>query len=162
MKDKQQMKNNQSLSKICLIASAGGHLSQLLELSESWKNRNVFYIVTSDLVRKKIESFGRVYTVGECNRRHLWDTLRVLNRCINILLREKPKVIISTGAAAGCLGCFLGKLLGSKIIWIDSITNVEKLSLSGRIVRYIADLFFVQWPDLTKKYKHVEFAGELV
>ena len=58
--------------------------------------------------------------------------------------------------------CFLGKLFGAKVIWIDSITNVERISLSGRMVRYIADLFLVQWPDLANQYKSVEYVGEVI
>jgi hypothetical protein len=48
------------------------------------------------------------------------------------------------------------------VVWIDSITNVERISLSGRMVRRIADLFLVQWPDLVNRYEKVEFAGALI
>jgi hypothetical protein len=58
--------------------------------------------------------------------------------------------------------CLLGKMLGAQVIWIDSITNVERISLSGRIVRRIADLFLVQWPELAGQYKRVEFVGAVV
>jgi hypothetical protein len=58
--------------------------------------------------------------------------------------------------------CFLGKLIGAKVIWLDSITNVNKLSLSGRMVRHIADLFLVQWPGLVEKYSNVEYAGAVI
>ena len=71
-------------------------------------------------------------------------------------------MILSTGAAAGCICCFLGKLLGAKVVWVDSITNVERLSLSGRMVRYIADLFLVQWPELRDKYPGTEYVGTIV
>lgn len=81
---------------------------------------------------------------------------------MNVILRERPKVVISTGAAAGCIVCFLAKLFRAKIVWIDSITNVDKISLSGRMVRYIADLFLVQWPELVEKNKNVEYVGEVV
>jgi UDP-N-acetylglucosamine:LPS N-acetylglucosamine transferase len=86
----------------------------------------------------------------------------VLLRCIKIVLREKPRVVISTGAAVGCIACFLGKLVSAKIVWIDSITNVERISLSGRMVKHIADLFLVQWPDLASQYKSVEYVGEVI
>ena len=62
----------------------------------------------------------------------------------------------------GCIACYLGKLLGARVIWVDSITNVERLSLSGRLVRYIADLFLVQWPELAERYRNVEYVGELI
>jgi len=148
--------------KVCLVASAGGHLTQLLKLSESWKGYETFWVATSKLVEKKLEEYGRVYIVEECNRQNPLKLIKVFLQCLKTILVEKPQVIISTGAAAGCIECFLSKLFGAKIIWIDSITNVEKLSLSGQMVRYIADLFLVQWPELTKKYKNVQFAGAIV
>lgn len=148
--------------KICLAASAGGHLSQLLAIAESWEGHETFCVATSEVVRGRLREHGPTYIVGECNRQRPLQVLRVLARCIAIAIRERPQVVISTGAAAGCIQCFLGKMIGAKIIWIDSITNVERLSLSGLMVRRIADLFLVQWPELTKKYTNVQFAGTVI
>ena len=154
--------DNQKKLKICLAASAGGHISQLLKLSSSWNGHETFCVTTTEIVRNKLNKLGEVYIVGECNRQHLMRVIAVLVRCIRIVLRERPDVVISTGAAAGCMLCFMGKILGTKVIWIDSITNVERISLSGRMVRYIADLFLVQWPELVRMYKKVEFVGTVV
>ncbi len=148
--------------RICLAASAGGHLSQLLRLSDGWENHETIYIVTKEVVRDVLSESGRVYVVGECNRQHPIRVVKVFLRCIRIVFREKPHVIISTGAAVGCMACFLGKMLGAKVVWIDSITNVEKLSLSGRMVRYIADLLLVQWPELVDKYDKAEYVGAII
>jgi UDP-N-acetylglucosamine:LPS N-acetylglucosamine transferase len=148
--------------RVCLTASAGGHLSQLLKLAESWNGYNTFCVTTSDIVLKELQKYGKVYVVGECNRQHLLKVLSVLIRCIRIILKERPDVVISTGAAVGCIMCFLGKMTGAKIIWVDSITNVERLSLSGRLVRHIADLFLTQWQHLAEKYKNVEYAGMII
>lgn len=148
--------------KICLAASAGGHTSQLLKLAQSWKGHDTFCVTTTEVVREKLSRFGTVYVVGECNRQHLLRVVKVLMRCIKIMVKEKPDVVLSTGAAAGCMLCLLGKLLGAKVIWIDSITNVERISLSGRMVRYVADLFLVQWPELAGQYKKVEFVGTVI
>jgi hypothetical protein len=71
-------------------------------------------------------------------------------------------VVISTGAAPGCLVALLGHLAGARVIWLDSITNVHRLSLSGRLVRPFADLFLVQWPALARKYRGVEYVGAVV
>jgi len=157
-----RMVKNKGKLRICLAASAGGHISQLLKLAESWDGYETFCVTTTQVVRDKLSRFGEVYVVGECNREHPIRVIAVLLRCIRIVLRQRPDVVISTGAAAGCLLCFLGKLLGAKVVWIDSITNVERLSLSGRMVRYIADLFLVQWPELAGRYKRVEFVGTVV
>jgi len=147
---------------MCLVASAGGHISQLLELAKSWKDCETFSITTTDVVREKLSKQGKFYVVGECNRQHILQVALVLMRCVKIILHEKPDVVISTGAAVGCITCFLGKLFSAKVIWIDSITNVERISLSGRMVRYIADLFLVQWPELAERYKNAEFVGAVI
>ena len=148
--------------KICLVASAGGHLTQLLKLSDSWNGYDTFCVTTTEVARKRLEQYGKVYVIGECNRNHPIRVVKVLFRCIRIVLRERPDVLISTGAAPGCMVCFLGKITGAKVIWIDSITNVERISLSGRMVRHIADLFLVQWPQLVQNYKGVEYVGAVI
>ena len=148
--------------KICLVASAGGHLTQLRKLAEAWSGHQACWITTTGVAREALSKDGEVFTVGECNREHLLRVVRVLVRSIRIILKERPSVIISTGAAVGCMVCLIGKLLGAKIVWIDSITNVERLSLSGRLVRPFADLYLVQWPELARKYKHLEYAGTVI
>lgn len=105
---------------------------------------------------------GAVYIVGECNRKYPRRVIKVLIECTKAIFKEKPDVVISTGAAVGCMACFLAKLSGSKIVWIDSIANVDQISLSGRLVRHIADLFLVQWPELAQQYSHVEYVGSVI
>jgi UDP-N-acetylglucosamine:LPS N-acetylglucosamine transferase len=148
--------------KICLAASAGGHTSQLFKIRESWNGHQTFCVTTTQHVAEQLRKFGNVYVVGECNREHFVRVIMVLFKCMRVILHEEPDVVISTGAAVGCIVCFLGKLLGAKIVWIDSITNVERISLSGRLVRPISDLFLVQWPELVEKYNNVEYIGAVV
>jgi UDP-N-acetylglucosamine:LPS N-acetylglucosamine transferase len=148
--------------RICLVASAGGHISQLLKIVDNWNGYSTFCITTTEVMRDKLRQRGKVYVVGECNRQHPIRVAKVLLRCIKAVLRERPNVVISTGAAVGCIVCFLGKLVGAKVLWVDSITNVEQISLSGRMVRYISDLFLVQWPELAERYKNVEYVGAVI
>jgi UDP-N-acetylglucosamine:LPS N-acetylglucosamine transferase len=148
--------------RICLAASAGGHVSQLLKVAECWNGYETFCVTTTQVVRNNLGKLGEVYIVGECNRQHPIRVIAVFLRCSRVIFKERPDVVISTGAAAGCMLCFLGKIIGAKVVWIDSITNVERISLSGRMVRYIADLFLVQWPELADRYEKVEFVGTVV
>lgn len=148
--------------RICLTSSAGGHISQLLKIVRNWSEYETFCVTTTEVMQNNLRQHGKVYVVGECNRQHPIRVTKVLARCIRVVLIERPDVVISTGAGVGCIVCFLGKLLGAKVIWIDSITNVDKLSLSGRLVRHIADLFLVQWQQLAKKYRNVEYAGQVI
>jgi UDP-N-acetylglucosamine:LPS N-acetylglucosamine transferase len=154
--------DKQKQLRICLAASAGGHVSQLLKLAACWNGYETFCVTTTKVVRNNLGKLGEVYVVGECNRQHPLRVFAVFLRCLRIVLKEKPDVVISTGASAGCMLCFIGKIIGAKVVWIDSITNVERISLSGRMVRYIADLFLVQWPELAGRYKRVEFVGTVI
>ncbi|OHB60645.1 MAG: hypothetical protein A2Y12_02900 [Planctomycetes bacterium GWF2_42_9] len=148
--------------KICLAASAGGHLTQLLKLAKTWDEYDPFFITTCEAVKNKLEQYGNVYITAESNREHPLKVLKVLFYCLRIILKERPDVVISTGAAIGCVACILGKLIGAKVIWIDSITNVEKLSLSGRLVRPISNLFLAQWQQFAKQYPNVFFEGTII
>lgn len=148
--------------KICLVASAGGHLSQLLLLHPAWDGCDVFWVSTGPMVREKLQVIGRTYIVGECNREHPFKTIGVMWRCLRIVLCEKPDVVLSTGAALGYLVCFWGKVFSAKIIWVDSIANTERLSLSGKMIRPFADLILSQWPDVADMYPNVEYVGEVV
>jgi len=148
--------------RVCLAASAGGHASALLKLHQCWEGMDCFSVTTSPVVEKQFARFGRVYVVEECNRRHPLRVLRALAQCVKIAFTERPAVIISTGAAVGCMMAYLGKLMGARIAWIDSIANTERLSLSGRLVRPFADLTLTQWPDVAQRYKSVEYVGHIL
>jgi UDP-N-acetylglucosamine:LPS N-acetylglucosamine transferase len=148
--------------KICLAASGGGHLTQLLHLSEGWRGRDCFFVTAGALVPEPLRSQVKTYTVPKANRQHPLQLLRMFLQCMRILRTERPDVVISTGAAAGCILCLLAKLMRKKVVWIDSIANVERLSLSGRIIRPFADLFLVQWPELAKRYKGVRYDGSVI
>jgi UDP-N-acetylglucosamine:LPS N-acetylglucosamine transferase len=148
--------------RICLAASAGGHVSQLARLESCWKGWDCFFVTTSRLVERQLARFGRVYVVEESNRQHPIRVLRTLISCVKVVFLERPAVVISTGAAVGCLMALLGKLVGTRIIWIDSIANMERLSLSGRLVRPFADLILTQWPEVAQQYKSVEYVGHIL
>lgn len=151
--------------KICVGASAGGHMNQLLNLLEAsgnWPQRPSFYITTLQQLAEKLEDLGPTYVIGECNRLHPLKTIAIFFRSLKIIYKERPDVVITTGSLPLALVCLSAKLFGSRIIWIDSIANVEKLSMSGAMVRHFADMFITQWPELTKKYKHTEYAGTLL
>jgi len=151
--------------KICVGASAGGHMNQLLSLlnaSGPWLQKPSFCVTTLPQLAKQLEAVGPTYVIGECNRLHPFQAMRVFIEAARVVIREQPDVVITTGALPLAMVCAVAKVLGAKIVWIDSIANVEKFSMSGALVRYFADLYITQWPDLAKKYKNVEYVGTLL
>ena len=151
--------------KICVGASAGGHMNQLLRLLDcagEWPSVPSIYITTKPELAGKLQKRGKTYVIGECNRHHPLMAMVIFKRAIGIMLRDKPDVIITTGAMPLALVCLVGKLMGKKVIWIDSIANTEKFSLSGSLMYRLADLFLTQWEDLAQTHSKAEFAGAIV
>lgn len=135
--------------KILAVASGGGHWIQLLRLSSVFKSCELVYVSTykSYIFKDKPYKF---YSVTDANRWNKLGLLKMANEVRLIINKEKPDYIISTGAAPGLAAIFWGKLNGSKTIWIDSIANVDQISLSGRLIKPFTNLHLTQWPHLAK------------
>lgn len=146
--------------KVCLVASAGGHLAQLQALAAAYEGFPVVWVTSLEVGADRLRKQGRTYVVGECNRQQPINTLCVLWRCWRLVWIERPDVVLSTGAAPGFLVCLFGRLLGARVVWVDSIANARKMSLSGRMIRPFAHLVLSQWPEVAAKYPNVEYAGE--
>ena len=86
----------------------------------------------------------------------------ILIKGFKIVFKERPDVIITTGSMPIAMVCIVSKLFSTKVVWVDSIANIEHLSLSGRMVRYVADLFLTQWPHFAEQYRNVEYVGSLI
>lgn len=148
--------------KICLAASAGGHLTQLLRLIGACEAYDHFIVTTGTEVPDLSPISARTFCVGWANRNHPLLASMMFVRCLSLYLRERPDVLVSTGAAVGCILAILTKVFGGTVIWIDTISHTEYLTLSGRIVRHFADIFLVQWPELTVKYNNVQYVGSVI
>ncbi|RZK77237.1 MAG: oligosaccharide biosynthesis protein Alg14 [Pedobacter sp.] len=147
------------MMKILAAASAGGHWIQLLRLIPAFENEELLFLSTSDKFRDTVKG----YEYHSVTNAHRGDKIKLLYMAFEIMKKVytiKPDVIVTTGAAPGLLAIIAGKYLGAKTIWIDSIANVEKLSLSGKIARHFADRVYTQWPDLIEK--NVIFKGNVL
>ncbi|NEM97751.1 glycosyltransferase family protein [Pontibacter burrus] len=140
--------------RVLAIASAGGHWVQLLRLLPAFEENEIVFVSTHKSFSQTVKNCP-FYVIPDANR---WNKLKLLKVCfcvLGLLYIIKPDVIITTGAAPGLMAVIAGRLLGAKTIWIDSIANVEKLSLSGRIALLFANRTYTQWPDLaTSKIKY--------
>ena len=131
------------------VASGGGHWIQLSRLMPAFSDCDIAYVTTLKSYRAQLPPESRFYVVGDGNIRTKFRLLLMGVRLALIVLRERPDVVISTGAAPGYFAIRFGKLLaGARTIWVDSMANAEKMSLAGRRVAAHADLWLTQWPHL--------------
>ena len=151
--------------KICVGASAGGHMNELfgiLEYSKQWPAQPSIYITTQVLLAEKLKKKGKTYVIGECNRYHPFEAIKIIFLGIYIFLKDKPDVVVTTGSMPIAMICLVAKLFRKKVVWIDSIASTTKFSASGRLIYPFADLFLTQWPELAEKYKKAEYAGAVL
>ena len=135
--------------KLLVISSGGGHWIQLLRLRPAFEGCRVTYATVREGYREDLDAGSDFHVVPDSNR---WSKIRLLRSALSIswlLIRLRPDVIVTTGAAPGYFALRIGKWLGARAIWIDSIANAEELSLSGQKAGRFADLWLTQWPHLT-------------
>lgn len=154
------MKRKQREKKVLAVASGGGHWVQLLRLRPAFKECDVTYVT----VRREYEvdiPGCRLRVINDATR---WDKLGLLRMALKlvwIIITVRPHVIISTGAAPGYFAIRLGKLLRARTIWLDSIANVEQISMTGQLVSRHADLGLTQWEHLADE-NGLRFNGAVV
>lgn len=137
--------------KVLAIASGGGHWVQLRRMRTAWAGCDTVWVTTHPGYRAEVEGDGdraRFHAVTDANRWQKGRLVRQLWQIFRIVLRERPDVVVTTGAAPGYFALRLGRLFGARTAWIDSIANAEELSLSGRRAGPHADLWLTQWPHL--------------
>ncbi len=134
-------------TKILAIASSGGHWIQLMRLVPAFAGSEVIYVSTHSGYKEQVK--GSVFhSVSDATR---WEKMKLIKMAFEvrrIINTEKPDIIISTGAAPGLMAIIWGRLSGKKTIWIDSIANVDRISMSGRIAKPFASLHLTQWEHL--------------
>lgn len=122
---------------------------ELIRLMPAFEGQATVFATVDNAYRSEVGS-ARFYTIRDVTR---WNKLRWIHTFAQlawILLRETPDVVISTGALPGYFALRLAKWFGARTIWVDSIANVEELSMSGQKIGRYADLWLTQWPHLAK------------
>ena len=135
--------------KVLAVSSSGGHWVQLRRVVPAFEGSEVVYVTVIDSYRTQVPE-NKFYSVHDATR---WNKLGLIVLALSlawIIVKEKPSVVISTGAAPGYFAILLGRFFGARTIWIDSMANIEDLSMSGSRVGRYADLWLTQWPHLAR------------
>ncbi len=145
--------------KVCLAASSGGHLTQLMLMRRWWQDKRRFW-VTFDKEDANSQLQGeKVYHCAFPTNRSLKNLAKNTALAWKILRRERPDLIVSTGAAIAVPFFYIGKLLGAKCVYIEVFDRIDKPTLTGRLVYPIADRFVVQWEEQLAVYPKATCLG---
>jgi beta-1,4-N-acetylglucosaminyltransferase len=156
--------------RILVVLGDGGHTRDTLKLVELLGPRYEYSYMMSDIDKiseEKIKFSGPVFRVPNPRgkRHNLWRDLYSASvsstRQLLVLLQVRPKAILNGGPGIGVPISFFGRLIGVKIIYLENGCRVYTLSASGKLLYWVAHLFFVQWPTLKEKYPRATYAGRL-
>ena len=138
--------------KICLACTHGGHLVQMTRLLDAFEGRDYFFVTYDSEATKNLNN-AYFIKFEERGLKAKIMLIKTLIKAFRILIKEKPDVIISTGGGEIAVPfCYVGKVLGAKVIFIETLSRITTPSRGGQLVYPIADLFLVQWESLLKKY----------
>lgn len=146
--------------KIALVGSSGGHLTHLKLLKNFWENNDRFWVTFDKQDAQNILKNERRYNAFFPTNRNIKNLILNTFLAFKILSKERPDLIISSGAAVAVPFFYIGKLFGCKTIYIEVFDRVDKPTLTGRLVYPVTDRFIVQWPEMKKVYpKSIDLGG---
>jgi UDP-N-acetylglucosamine:LPS N-acetylglucosamine transferase len=155
----------EKVKRVVFISSTGGHLSELLKLESMFKEYDYRIITEKDKSNEYLkEKYGqRVSYLPYCTRNKIISYIFIYTfliiKTIYLFIKIRPDVIISTGTHTAVPMCYLGKIFGKQIIYIETLANINRKTLTGKIIYPIANLFIVQWRSMIRLYPNAIYVG---
>lgn len=152
------------IKRVLFISSTGGHLNEMLQLKEIFKKYDSYIITekTNSTIGLK-SKFKHVNFLVYGTKDYLFSyVFKFIYNCIKSLIfyiKIRPKVIVTTGTHTAVPICYIGKLFGSKIVFIETFANSKSKTLSGKLVYPISDTFVVQWKEMLELYPKAIYGG---
>ena len=147
--------------KIGLVGSSGGHLTHLYMLKPTWEKYDRFWVTFDKEDARSLLENERMYSCYYPTNRNIKNLIKNTFLAIKVLKKEKPDVLISSGAAVAVPFFYLGKLMGCKLIYIEVFDRIDKPTLTGKMVYPIVDEFIVQWEEMKQVYPKAKNFGSI-
>ncbi|HEY2048640.1 MAG TPA: glycosyltransferase [Caulobacteraceae bacterium] len=145
--------------RVCLAASGGGHVRQLLDLESAWRGYDVFFVseasgLTGTLSKDWSVHFVTHVALGQGRLgapfKMLFAGITNFFQSLAVVMRRRPHVVVTTGAGSVYFTVLISKLLGAKVLLIESLARFEVMSAFARIAGPLADEKVLQSPALSK------------
>lgn len=147
---------------LLLVCSPGGHLLQLVGLSRALQeHRRVWVTLDAPDARSLLASEPVVYAHGPTNR-SVVNLIRNLALAWRVVRTLRPRVVATTGAGVAVPFAWIARLHGARVVYVESLTRIDSVSLSCRMIRPVADRIYVQWPELRARIPEALYAGTVI
>lgn len=148
--------------KLCLVGSSGGHLTHLYLLKDFWSEFDRFWVTFKKEDAISTLKDEKKYWCHFPTNRNVKNLIKNTILAFKILLKERPDVIISSGAAPAIPFFYIGRLLGAKLIYIEVYDRIDNPTITGRLVYPITHHFIVQWEEQKKFYPKAIYLGGII
>lgn len=145
--------------KLLLVCNPGGHFSTMMGLKDFWSTYPREWVTYPKFDTQNLRGKEQVYWVELQEARMLWKACVNFFKALIILRKSQPDLVVSTGASLAVPFLLASKVFGIKTIFIESISRSGDLSLSGKLVYYLVDEFYVQWPECVERYPKAQYKG---
>ena len=155
------------MKKVWFISSTGGHVNELMQLKPLFKKYDYHIITEKDKANLSLkeEYQKRIDYLPYGTRSKLFTYIfKYFYLCLKtvyLYIKIRPKYIVTTGTHTAGPMCYLGKIFGSKIIYIETIANINQKTATGKLIYPIADLFIVQWKEMLEVYPKAVYGGSI-
>ena len=151
---------------VLLVCSTGGHLLQLLALREVWEaGPRAWVTFDKSDARTLLRDESVVYAFGPTNRTFglvaVHNTVRNLLLAWRVIGRLQPRVVLTTGAGVAVPFAWVGRLRQARVVYVESLTRIDRPSLSCRLIAPVADRIYGQWPEFAAGMRKARYAGSV-
>jgi beta-1,4-N-acetylglucosaminyltransferase len=146
---------------VLLVASSGGHLLQLVQLKDELPSEERIWVTFPTTDAKSLLQGEHVWFAHHPTNRNVPNLLRNFVLAVRLLVRLRPRAIVTTGAGVAVPFCYIGRLFGARVVFIESFSRITRPSLTARLIYPIANDFFVQWPELQPRFRRARYEGQL-
>lgn len=155
------MKKKYNEAKFLIVGSSGGHLTHMYMLKDIWSKHDRVWVTFDKADANSILKDERKYWCHYPTNRNIPNLIKNTFLAIKILRKEKPDVIISSGAAVAIPFFLLGHLFGAKLVYVEVFDRIDKPTVSGKFCYRFADKFIVQWNEQLKVYPKAINLGQI-
>jgi beta-1,4-N-acetylglucosaminyltransferase len=147
---------------VLLVASPGGHLLQLLALREAWRGLSSVWVTLDRADACSLLAQERVLFAHGPTNRSIPNLLRNLAVARRVLRAVRPRVLITTGAGVAVPFAWLARRSGVRVVYVESLSRIDRPSLSLRLIRPVADRVYGQWPEFELAVPGARYAGSVL
>jgi beta-1,4-N-acetylglucosaminyltransferase len=148
--------------KIAMVCSSGGHLLLLHLLKDFWSHHQRFWVTFKKEDARSLLEGEQVYWAYYPTNRNIFNLIRNTWVAFRVLLKEKPDIIVSSGAGVAIPFFYLGKIMRKKLVFIEAYERIDNPSVTGRLVYPVADEFILHWEEQKKHFPRGKILGELL